>query len=231
MLRPALLALALAAAVPAASRAETLSGEVDFTGAKPTPAKLHREADPICAKKEGVDESILVNNGKLANVWVHVVAGAPDTKAAPDAAPVVVDQSDCTYHPRVQAALVGQKLVAKNDDATLHNVHAYQGSATLFNKGMANASAKPLEQLLDKDGVVKLKCDVHSWMRGYIGVNKNAYQAVTGDAGTFNFNLPPGTYTVEAWHEKLGVKSAQLTVEAGKPAKLVFKYDGTEKAN
>ena len=189
MLRPALLALALAAAVPAASRAETLSGEVDFTGAKPTPAKLHREADPICAKKEGVDESILVNNGKLANVWVHVVAGAPDTKAAPDAAPVVVDQSDCTYHPRVQAALVGQKLVAKNDDATLHNVHAYQGSATLFNKGMANASAKPLEQLLDKDGVVKLKCDVHSWMRGYIGVNKNAYQAVTSDAGTFSFSF------------------------------------------
>ncbi len=230
MRRTALAALCVFA-LSSLARAENLSGEVDFTGAPPTPARLHREADPVCAKKEGFDESVLVKNGKLANVWVHVVSGAPDSQAPAGAPAVTVDQSDCTYHPRVQAAQVGQKLVAKNSDATLHNVHAYQGSTTVFNKGMANASAKPIEQPLDKDGVVKLKCDVHSWMRGYVGVNKNPYQAVTGDDGAFKIELPPGTYTVEAWHEKLGVKSAQVVVAAGKPAQLTFKYDGTEKAN
>lgn len=229
MFRTALAALAIAAALPAAARAESLSGEVDFTGAKPTLAKVHRESDPVCAKKEGFDETILVKDGKLQNVWVHVVAGAPDSRAAADAAPVVADQRDCTYHPRVQAALLGQKLITKNNDATMHNVHAFQGSATLFNKSMVNASAKPIEQALEKDGVVKLKCDVHGWMRGYVGVNKNPHQAVTTESGTFNIDLPPGTYKVEAWHEKFGVKSAQVTVEKGKPATLVFKYDGTEK--
>jgi plastocyanin len=231
MFRTVLAALAIAAALPAAARAESLSGEVDFTGAKPTPAKVHRESDPVCAKKEGFDETLLVKDGKLQNVWVHVVAGAPDSKASADLAPVVADQSECTYHPRVQAALLGQKLITKNSDATMHNVHAFQGSATLFNKSMVNAAAKPIEQALEKEGVVKLKCDVHGWMRGYVGVNKNPYQAVTTDAGTFHIDLPPGTYTVEAWHEKLGVKSAQITVEKGKPAKLVFKYDGTEKGS
>ena len=230
MRRAALIVLSVFALSPLA-RAESLSGEVDFTGTPPTPARLHREADPVCAKKEGFDESILVKNGKLANVWVHVVAGAADSQAPANAPPVTVDQSDCTYHPRVQAAQVGQKLVAKSSDATLHNVHAYQGTATLFNKGMANASAKPIEQPLDKDGVIKLKCDVHSWMRGYVGVNKNPYQAVTGENGSFKIDLPPGTYTVEAWQEKLGTKTAQVTVAAGKPATLTFKYDGTEKAN
>jgi len=227
----ALAALLSSAALAGGARGETLSGEVDFTGKAPTPNKLHREADPVCAKKEGFDESIRVKDGKLANVWVHVVAGAPDSKAAPDAAPVVVDQRDCSYAPRVQTALVGQKLVAKNDDPTLHNVHAYLGTTTLFNKGMPNAASKPVEEVVDKDGVVKLKCDVHTWMRGYVGVNKNPFQAVTGESGSFKIDLPPGTYTVEAWHEKFGVKSAQVTVVAGKPAKIVFKYDGTEKGS
>jgi plastocyanin len=231
MLRISLITLAVVSTISLSSRAETLSGEVDFTGKAPTPNKLHREADPACSQKEAFDESISVNNGKLANVWVHVVAGAPDSKAAADAAPVVVDQLECMYRPRVQAALVGQKIVAKNDDQTLHNVHAYLGSKQLFNKGMPNSKSKPVEQVVDADGLVKLKCDVHSWMRGYIGVNKNPFQAVTGDAGTFKIDLPPGDYTVEAWQEKLGVKSATIKVEAGKPARLVFKYDGTEKGS
>ena len=230
---PAALAAALVVALvaaPAAS-AESLSGEVDFTGKPPTPVKLHREADPVCARQEGFDESVLVKDGKLANVWVHVVAGAPDSRAPANAPAVTVDQKECSYHPRVQAALIGQTLIATNSDATLHNVHGYQGTTTIFNLAQVNAQAKPINQPLEKEGITKLKCDVHTWMRGYIGVNKNPYQAVTGESGSFKIDLPPGSYTVEAWHEKLGVKSAQITVEAGKPAKLVFAYDGSEKGS
>ncbi len=231
MLRAAFLALAAALLASSAASAESLSGEVDFTGKPPAKVKLHREADPVCAKKEGFDESVLVRDGKLANVWVHVVAGAPDSRAPANAPVVTVDQKDCSYHPRVQAALLGQTLVATNSDATLHNVHGYQGTTTIFNLAQVNAQAKLISEPLEKEGITKLKCDVHTWMRGYIGVNKNPYQAITGEDGSFTIDLPPGSYTVEAWQEKLGVKSAQVTVVAGKPAKLVFKYDGTEKGS
>jgi plastocyanin len=229
--RSLLIATLVAAALPGAASAETLSGSVDFTGTPPVMAKLDRSADAFCAKKSFTDESVIVKNKKLVNVWVHVTKGAPDSKAGDDAPEVVVDQTDCMYRPRVQAALVGQKVVAKNGDPILHNVHTYLGPATLFNKGMPDASSKPITHVAGKSGVIRWKCDVHEWMRAYIGVNKNPYQAVTGDDGTFKIDgIPPGTYTLEAWHEAFGTKTMEVTVEAVLPASATFKYDGTEKA-
>jgi hypothetical protein len=135
------------------------------------------------------------------------------------------------YTPRMVAAVAGQKIQAKNGDPILHNVHTYLGASTLFNKGMPNDKAAPIETTAPKEeGVMKWKCDVHPWMRGYIGVSKSGLQAVTGDSGTFKIeNVPPGKYTIESWHEKFGTKTQEVTVEAGKPAKVIFKYDGTEK--
>jgi plastocyanin len=231
MTRKSFAAVLAAAVLPAAASAETLTGMVEFTGAPPAMEKLDRSSDSFCAKKSAVDEAVVVKNKRLVNVWVHVVKGAPETKAADDAPEVVVDQSDCTYRPRVQAALVGQKVVAKNTDPILHNVHTYLGKATLFNKGMPNAEAKPITHVAGKDGVIRWKCDVHTWMRAYVGVNKNPYQAVTGDDGSFKIEgLPPGTYTLEAWHEVFGTKTVEVTVAAGKPASASFRFDGTEKA-
>ena len=153
-----LLALCAAVLLPMAAMAESIEGEVNFTGKAPTPGKLHREADPYCAKKPMTDPAVLVKGGKLENVWVHVTKGAKD------------------------------------------------------------------------EGMMKWKCDVHPWMRGYIGISKNGLQAISSDSGSFKIdNVPPGKYTVEAWHEKYGTKTQEVTVEAGKPAKVIFKYDGTEK--
>ena len=134
------------------------------------------------------------------------------------------------YDPRMATAVVGQKILAKNGDPVLHNVHTYFGASTLFNKGMPNDKAAPIDTVAKEEGMMKWKCDVHSWMRGYIGVSKSGLQAVTGADGGFKIdNVPPGKYTVEAWHEKYGTKTQEVTVEAGKPAKATFKYDGTEK--
>ena len=200
-----------------------IEGEVQFTGAAPTAGKLHREADPYCARREMTDPTVLVANGRLANVWVRIIKGAPD--AAPPATPVEMDQQDCMYAPRVTTAIVGQKIVARNDDPILHNVHTYLGASTLFNKGMPNEKAAPIEYVTVEPGVIKWKCDVHPWMRGYVGVSSNAYQAVTGGDGMFRIsNLPLGRYTVEAWHEKLGVK----TFEVAAPARVIFAYGGSE---
>lgn len=226
-----LLALLAAAVLPTSVRAEVLSGVVEFTGTPPPTSRVDRSADDYCAKKPADDETVVVKDKKLVNVWVHVTKGAPDAQAAADAPEVVVDQKDCNYHPRVQAAVVGQKVVAKNNDPILHNVHTYLGPATVFNKGMANAQAKPITHVASKDGVIRWKCDVHPWMRAFIGVNRNPFQAVTGADGAFKIDLPPGSYTLEAWHEKFGAKSVQVTVEAGKATSASFKFDGTETAS
>jgi plastocyanin len=172
---------------------------------------------------------VTVKGGKLEYVWVHVTKGAKDATAPSSV--VEMDQKDCMYTPRMAVAVVGQKIQAKNGDPILHNVHTYLGASTLFNKGMPNDKAAPIETTAPKEeGVMKWKCDVHPWMRGYIGVSKSGLQAVTGDSGTFKIeNVPPGKYTIESWHEKFGTKTQEVTVEAGKPAKVTFKYDGTEK--
>jgi plastocyanin len=219
--------LAILAALALPAMAESIEGQIDFTGKAPVAAKLHREADPYCAKKTMTDPSVTVKDGKLANVWVHITKGAKD--AAAPSGTVAMDQKDCMYEPRMTTAVVGQKIQAKNGDPVLHNVHTYLGATTLFNKGMPNDKASPIEYAAKEEGVMKWKCDVHPWMRGYIGVSKNNLQTVSTD-GKFKIdNVPPGKYTIEAWHEKYGIKTQEVTVEAGKPAKVTFKYDGTEK--
>ena len=223
-----ILALAAAALLPLSAMAETIEGDVTFTGKAPTPGKLHREADPYCAKKPMTDPAVTVKSGKLENVWVHVTKGAKEAAKAPDKV-VEMDQKDCMYEPRMTTAVVGQKIQAKNGDPVLHNVHTYLGAATLFNKGMPNDKAAPIEYAAKEEGVMKWKCDVHPWMRGYIGVSKSGLQDIAKE-GSFKIeNVPPGKYTVEAWHEKYGTKTQEVTVEKGKPAKVTFKYDGTEK--
>src|SRR3954468_3406000 len=112
MTRSTLLALAAALIVPAAAMADSIEGTVDFTGKAPAAGKLHREADPFCAKKTMTDPSVSVKNGKLENVWVHVTKGAKDA-AAPSSV-VEMDQKDCMYTPRFATAVVGQKIQAKN---------------------------------------------------------------------------------------------------------------------
>ncbi|HUJ26891.1 MAG TPA: carboxypeptidase regulatory-like domain-containing protein, partial [Myxococcales bacterium] len=110
-------------------------------------------------------------------------------------------------------------------DPVLHNVHAYLDAATLFNRGLPNDQAPPVQVTAAEAGLVRWKCDVHPWMRGYVGVSRNGLQAVTGGDGAFRIaNVPPGKYALEAWHERLGTQSQPLAVEAGKSARLTFTF-------
>ena len=216
--RDAGVAVAAGSGAAVAAGAVGIAGEVQLTGAPPAPGKLHREADPFCARNSMNDPTVLVENGKLANVWLHVTKGAPDAPAPPKT--LEVSQQDCMYEPRVTAAVVGQKIAARNADPVLHNVHTYVGASTLFNRGMPNDKSAPIEFAAVGEGVIKWKCDVHPWMRGYTGVSRNAYQAVTGKDGAFRLDVPPGRYTVEAWHEKYGTKEIEVTA----PARVVFSF-------
>jgi hypothetical protein len=138
---------------------------------------------------------------------------------------VVIDQHKCQYHPHVQAAAAGSALQILNSDPLLHNIHGYLGQITTFNVAMPIKDQK-VNKKLDKPGLVRVKCDVHSWMGAFIVV-VDGPAAVSGANGAFEIkDVPAGTYTVTAWHEKLGEKTAQVTVPASGTAAVDFSFGG-----
>ena len=226
-------AAAPAAAPPASSGAATgpgafgkgaIAGNVKFTGKAPEMRAI-TTPDPYCARQPIKEEEVVVGpGGGLKNVIVRVVKGATGTYDAP-AATATVDQSGCMYRPRAQVVMAGQTIQIRNSDQTLHNVHTYRGASTMFNQAQIPGMA-PLTKTLTGGGqIIKFKCDVHPWMTGYVAVATNPFFAVSGEDGNFTIDkLPAGTYTVEAWHERLGTRTADVTVAEGQPAKLQLEF-------
>jgi plastocyanin len=234
ILAPSLAALAaLLAAAPALAgdkartggKTGSVAGAVKYLGKAPTRKPLDRSSDKACARTAALDEEVVVAAGKLRDVHVRIQSGTAGKHAAP-ATPVVIKQTDCTYRPRLVGAMVGQKVVIENADPTMHNVHAYQDSDTAFNRSQPRG-AKPIEHgdLGEAGQVFTLKCDVHAWMKAFIPLTDHPYFAVTGDDGGFVLkDVPAGSYVVEAYHPKLGVKKKPVVVEAGKAAAVDFVF-------
>lgn len=216
-------------AAAAATRPQILTATVHFTGTPPTAKPIARGADPFCAKTTANVEEVLVKDGRLANVMVRVIAGAKGSYAPPET-DHLIEQRDCMYRPRVSGLVAGQTLAIRNADGTLHNVHTYAGDETIFN--VAQPSPGTIRKSADDlggvtSGPITFECDVHPWMTGYVVVNPNPYFAVTAADGTATIALPPGRYTLEAWHERFGAKTADVEI-AATPTAVEFSYSGTE---
>jgi len=219
-----------AAAAPAAvADAATVAGLIKFEGAPSKSAPLQMGADPYCQSQHAApapnDEAVVGAGGELANVLVYV-KNAPAGAAV--TTPAVLDQRGCQYYPHVTAVQVGQPIQIKNSDATLHNVHAMPAVNSQFNEGQpvqGMVSTKKFDKVEMKP--FRVKCDVHGWMKSYMAVLPHSYHGVSQANGTFSIaNLPPGSYTLVAWHEKYGEQEQQITVAPKESKQVTFTFKG-----
>jgi plastocyanin len=198
-------------------------GTITFEGTPPPPRPLPMDADPQCKPEPGVTfELVVVGPGNgLKNVFVYVKDGLGTRTYAPPSTPVVLDQKGCRYIPHVFGVQVGQPVQIVNSDSTLHNVNSAPRENRPFNFGQVPSTPAVTRTFAAPEIGVPFRCDVHSWMSAYAGVVAHPFFAVTKDDGTFEIKgLPAGTYTIEAWHERLGTTTQTVTVDGQTPAKV-----------
>jgi len=220
-----------AAAPPAAvdpATAATVTGKVTFAGTPPPAQAVKLSSDPYCEKANPglkTETEVVGSDGSVGNVFVYVKDGLGNRTFPTPSEPVIMDQKGCHYTPHVMGIQIGQPLQIVNSDDTLHNVHGLAKANKEFNQGQPIQGMKMTHTFSTKEVMIPFKCDVHGWMNAWIGVLDHPYYAVTSTDGTFSLKgLPPGTYTIEAWHEKLGTQTQTVTVGEKETKNLAFTF-------
>ena len=208
--------------------ASGIRGVVKFEGTVPKAKPISMAADPSCAKQHSglvpTFEVVTDTKGGLQNVLIFIADGLGGRTFDPPKEPVVITQKGCLYQPRVQAVQANQPIEVVNDDPTSHNIHPIPANNREWNKAEL-PGAKVEEAFAREEIAIPVKCNIHPWMRGYIAVLKNPYFAVTKADGTFDLpQLPPGTYTIKAWHEKLGTSTQTITVGPNQTKEINFVF-------
>jgi plastocyanin len=210
----------------AGSTAGTVSGLVTFEGASPKRVALDISKEPDCVKMHAndplTDQTVVTGRGKgLANVVVYINA---EGDAGPAPGRVVFEQEGCEYKTHVLAVHTGQEIQIVNSDPISHNIHPMAKVNREWNR-MQPPGTPPFSYSYDNEEFIPVKCNIHPWMHGYFVVLKTNHFAVTGDNGMFRLpDLPPGKYTVNAWHETLGTQSQEITVTGGGNTSVYFTF-------
>jgi hypothetical protein len=228
-------AAAPSAAVDPAT-AGSITGKVMLEGAAPKNDPIKMNADPVCLQvNKGVQtqETYMVGSGgELENVFVYVKDGLGSLTFTAPTTPVTLDQRGCRYRPHVFGIMIGQPLEILNSDPTLHNIHAVPKVNREFNTGQPIQGMKTSQTFTTKEVMLPFKCDVHGWMNAYVGVLDHPYFAVSGASGTFEIaNLPPGNYTIEAWHERGGAQTQMVTIGPKETKDVAFTFKAAATTN
>ena len=209
----------------------TITGTVGFDGPVPAMAMLPLGGEPICsAQHQGpvLAGDALVHDGRVENAFVYIKEGLGTRVFTVPGAAITIDQKGCLYRPRVAGAQLGQPITFVNSDALLHNVHGSPAASSPWNFGMGVQGSRRTITVEKPEVMIQLRCDVHPWMRAYLGVVDHPYFAVTGPDGRFTFpNVPAGTYTLATWHERFGAQEAKTTVTAKETQDVSFHYAPT----
>jgi hypothetical protein len=217
------------ATTPPAAGGGRITGTVTLNGT-PAAELVRLDADPQCAKLTGGQaqsaEAIVTGTGNsVQNVFVYIKHGLPAQAYSPPDGAVVLDQQQCRYMPRVLGIRVGQPLAIRNSDPLLHTVRAKATANSRFNvatpvQGIEITRTFPVPEVM-----VPIGCDMHPWMHAYVGVLDHPFFDVTGDSGRFSIEgLPPGAYTLEIWHERLGTETRDVTLAEGETLDLPFTF-------
>src|SRR5271156_5792626 len=198
----------------------SVSGTVSFDGVAPKEAKIDMSQDPAC-KGMNMAETVVVDGGKLDNVFVYVKEGLDNRTFDTPKDAVTIDQSGCKYHPHVLGIMTGQTLKVINSDPTTHNIHPTPADNREWNESQP-PQAPAIEKTFAREEIMlPVKCNQHPWMKMYVNVVKSPFYAVTGPDGKFEIKgLPPGDYTLAFVHEKLGEQDQKVTL-AAKESKTV----------
>jgi len=221
VLSPVLVALALAPTM-----AGEIVGKVKYAGNAPAPKQIPITKDQaVCGKAPHLEDSFLVAADKGVKNVVVSISDPKDGKKMPVAASnPKIDQNGCRFVPRVQIVPAGQSVDIINDDGILHNIHTWPKNNVPFNKAQPKFK-KVMTELFEKPDVIKISCDVHSWMQGWVIVAGHPYFALSDDKGTFKIaDVPAGTYALEYWHETLGKQTKQVIVPATGSVTADFEY-------
>ena len=208
----------------------TITGKVLVEGALPADQVVRLDGDAKCVALVGNDRRALGaivpgDEGTLQNVFVYVKDTLSGAQFPVPTGPVPIEQQKCEYVPRVLGLRVGQALAIRNGDPLMHNIRSEAAINQPFDMSQPVAGVTTERRFATREVMVPLKCNVHAWMRAYIGVLEHPFFAVTGQAGTFSIAaLPPGTYTLEAWHETLGTQSVMVTVAAKDARDVIFTF-------
>jgi len=212
-----------AAAAPADAPKSVVTGHVKYDGILPKAKLLDMSKEPNCAKQyttpPTTESAVGGPANALANVVVYISAGAPDETSSGH---VSLTQYGCRYFPHVLALQAKQEVWVRNEDAVSHTVHLMTRTNPELNRLQA-PNAPEFAIMNDKPEFIKVKCELHPWMRGVIAVLKNSHFAVTDAEGSFTLpDLPPGKYTITVWHESFGTESQQIVVGGSDPKDLNF---------
>ena len=218
-----LAAATMTSAVPGGG---TVSGRVTYEG---TPAKqkpIDMSKEPSCAKQYATPpptETVVTGpNNALENVVVYISARAPDEPPPSQAA--VLAQKGCRYLPHVLAFQVNQELKITNEDQTSHNIHPLAKINREWNKSQPPGTP-PFSEKYDKMEFIPVKCNVHPWMHGTFAVLKNSHYSISGNDGGFTLpNLPPGKYTVTAFHESYGDQTQEVSIADSETKNVNFVF-------
>jgi len=218
--------LAASAAAYAGPSGGTVSGKVTYEGTPVKMKPIDMSGEPSCAKMYATPqlaETVVTGAGNsLENVVVYVSAGAPGDAAPSNAA--TFTQKGCRYIPHLLAFQVNQELKITNEDQTSHNIHPQPKFNREWNKSQP-PGAPPISERYDQAEFISVKCNVHPWMHGILAVMPNSHYAVTGDGGSFSLaNLPPGKYTITAWHEFYGEQSQEVTISGSETHTINFVF-------
>ncbi|HUQ91464.1 MAG TPA: hypothetical protein VM120_07270 [Bryobacteraceae bacterium] len=204
------------------STAGVISGKVLVTGKMRPSRKVIMDEDPQCAGLHKIPVT-----DEPGAVFIHIKRGLEGKVFPPPAEPVTIDQRGCWFHPKVIGIQTGQTLKVTNSDPVTHNIHPRAQVNREWNQSQDAGSAPLTRRFARPETMIRVKCNIHGWMRAWIGVTDNPYFAVVQAGGTFEIgNVPPGSYTIEAWQEELGTQEQQVTVAPrGKPV-VSFTFKG-----